>query len=553
MAAVDASVNQGNDTITGSNGEDIILGGNGRDGISGNAGRDVLLGDQGEVDLENRTTWALTGKANLVDRVAMVKTLQADQGANDTINGNEDDDIILGGGNDAAPGPETLSGNTGDDVILGDFGQVTLTNGMVTLVATTDFGSGGNDTIQGNEGNDLLLGGAGNDQIDGDSGTPAPATDGNDVIAGDHATITLWDAATTQFKDASGQFNGALTDRVSQVKTTDPDAATGGADTLTGSSGQDILLGGNARDTLSGNAGRDVLLGDQGQVDLENRTTWAGAGKANLVDRVKTLQTLQPTWGANDQVNGNEDDDFLLGGGNNDLAGDNNRETLDGGTGNDLLLGDYGQITFTGGVATHFETTDRSQGGNDRMLGGAGQDVLAGGAGSDQIDGDLPTTTLAGGASGNPNGDLIFGDNVALDRTATLGSYAWKRFQTLNGTALFSGTGAANASGTPQLNPDGQPVWADWVITLLDHDTTTQALTTASNLFGDDQIAGGAGDDVIFGELGNDVIQGDGSTVLNPTLATPVSASDYAGAGSDGDDYIEGGGGQDIDLGRSGP
>ena len=49
------------------------------------------------------------------------------------------------------------------------------------------------------------------------------------------------------------------------------------------------------------------------------------------------------------------------------------------------------------------------------------------------------------------------------------------------------------------------------------------------------------------------MIQGDGSIALNPSLANPISAPDYAGAGSDGDDYIEGGGGQDLifgDLGR---
>src|SRR5262249_30889909 len=159
---------------------------------------------------------------------------------------------------------------------------------------------------------------------------------------------------------------------------------------------------GNGRDIISGNAGRDILVGDQGEVDLLNVTTWALSGRANPVDRVAIVKTLQPDQGANDQISGNEDDDFILGGGNNDVAGDANRETLDGGTGNDLLLGDYGFISFTNGIATHFETTDRATGGSDVMFGGAGQDVLAGGAGSDQIDGDLPSTSLAGGANGNP-------------------------------------------------------------------------------------------------------------------------------------------------------
>ena len=36
-------------------------------------------------------------------------------------------------------------------------------------------------------------------------------------------------------------------------------------------------------------------------------------------------------------------------------------------------------------------------------------------------------------------------------------------------------------------------------------------VTTPSNEYGNDYIAGGAGDDEIFGQLGNDVVQGDGT------------------------------------------
>ena len=99
------------------------------------------------------------------------------------------------------------------------------------------------------------------------------------------------------------------------------------------------------------------------------------------------------------------------------------------------------------------------------MLGGPDQDVLAGGAGSDRIDGDLPSVSLAGGVNGNPNGDLIFGDNVSLDRENHLTKYEWDRFQTLNGTALFAANGSPAVTELAQLNPDGQPVWANWIIT----------------------------------------------------------------------------------------
>ena len=61
-------------------------------------------------------------------------------------------------------------------------------------------------------------------------------------------------------------------------------------------------------------------------------------------------------------------------------------------------------------------------------------------------------------------------------------------------------------------DPTGSAWWADFDITLLDHDTDVQA--TPLNRFGDDVIAGGSDDDMIFGQLGDDTIQGDGITDL---------------------------------------
>ena len=51
---------------------------------------------------------------------------------------------------------------------------------------------------------------------------------------------------------------------------------------------------------------------------------------------------------------------------------------------------------------------------------------------------------------------------------------------------------------------------------------------TAVELYGDDQIAGGADDDMIFGQLGHDTIQGDGTLVVVVSDASSFGFADMA-------------------------
>jgi Ca2+-binding RTX toxin-like protein len=223
------------------------------------------------------------------------------------------------------------------------------------------------------------------------------------------------------------------------------------------------------------------------------------------------------------------------------------------------------------------------------------------------IDGDNITGTTDPNQV-NAGRDLIFGDNVELNRIRAigiganaLGDFTDTRFRLLDpetgqlygsalnidgttnvvdGEALFNGDDAdpddaANPTSNQhfafgQLNPDGAAVWADFDINLLDHDLTTEE--AAGNNFGNDYIAGGGEQDMIFGQLGGDVIQGDGgiTSALGITPA-PVGASrsdpsDADGDGalgaldvtasfeadSDDDDYIEGNGGDDVIFGNLG-
>ncbi|MBQ4404778.1 MAG: hypothetical protein II857_10275, partial [Selenomonadaceae bacterium] len=104
--------------------------------------------------------------------------------------------------------------------------------------------------------------------------------------------------------------------------------------------GNDSLNGGDGADTLSGGTDNDKLLGDKGNDSLNG-----GDGA--------------------DTLSGGTDNDKLLGGaGNDSLNGGDGADTLSGGTGNDKLLGGKGNDSLWGGA------------GNDSLWGGAGKDVF---------------------------------------------------------------------------------------------------------------------------------------------------------------------------------
>lgn len=122
---------------------------------------------------------------------------------------------------------------------------------------------------------------------------------------------------------------------------------TGGADTLTGGPGDDILFGQGANDRLRGLDGADLLFGGPG----------------------------------NDRLLGDGGDDQLFGGDGRDRGWMNparpvsstNADSLFGGTGTDLLSGQAGRDWLDGGP------------GNDTLVGGAGRDTFVFRSGQDVI------------------------------------------------------------------------------------------------------------------------------------------------------------------------
>lgn len=133
-----------------------------------------------------------------------------------------------------------------------------------------------------------------------------------------------------------------------------------GADSISGSTGDDWLRGEHGNDTIDGGAGNDSLFG---------------------------------MWGDNHLIGGQGNDMLVIG----RYAAFNGNNILDGGAGNDVLFGGAGNDVLLGGD------------GNDALLGGAGFDRLNGGAGNDVLDAGSGTpvsatnhvTDLLTGGAGN--------------------------------------------------------------------------------------------------------------------------------------------------------
>jgi Ca2+-binding RTX toxin-like protein len=384
----------------------------------------------------------------------------------------------------------------------------------------------------------------------------------------------------------------------------------GDNDLIIGSQVGDTLAGGSGDDRIFGQGGNDHMYGDSGiNIDVNTRMLVSGMNGPQVTDEAydEDNPLIEKTGHDRSQSYGVLQLDDLTA-----TLVDLSRialpywaDTLDGGAdlilgegGNDIVFGDHGIIaqlwataaagapqdvrvvgTGTGvfGSANELEIESRSntKGKADTIFGNAGEDVLIGGAAGDFID-------------GNTGMDLIFGDNVSLDRTGHLIDPTNPRFRVLAGTAIYGQTPGVNdgeslVTNAWQVNPDGTPVWTNFRVELLDHSLADQ--TAGLNNFGNDYIAGGADDDQIFGQLGSDTIQGDGTiSVLGftpgagATLAVQLKAGTVAltsygayrdapsglegigdlhvtaslEAATDGDDYIEGNGGNDVIFGNLG-
>ena len=256
-------------------------------------------GDGTQNDLQIGASVAMTNGVTInasgltgTNRITVVGT---NLGGADVITGGAGADTI-----DSGDGADTLTGGTGNDALAGAAGNdsyvFALTDGTDTI---TESGVGTADSIV------IQSSGAALSTLDvTDSNTTAAAGNlviayngqqitvtnhfvgGNNVVetltfsgGGTYAGFSLGTAAYTISTDDSGS-------RTSTAGVNTILAGAGGAETLTGNTGNDLIFGGDSGDTINGGDGIDLLVGDAGNDGITGGTNgdWlvGGAGADTL-------------------------------------------------------------------------------------------------------------------------------------------------------------------------------------------------------------------------------------------------------------------------------
>lgn len=452
-------------------------------------------------------------------------------GADQLVGANLNDTLHGGTGED------DLSGLAGDDVLYGDEAHDYLTGGD-----GNDYEDGGsdNDFVGGDKGNDTLIGGLGKDTMDGGLGADlylVQRGDGQDTISnsgndqaidtlrynnvslidvtainqpGDNLTINT--GSDQIFID--GYFANA-TSRVYRVEFTDGDfldnfvVGTTNPDNLTGTSGNDALVGLASADTLSAGTGDDLYLIDNlGDKLIENTNagidTVLSSVNYSLADNLENLALLTGastgTGNAlNNEITGNSANNILTG-----LAGN---DTFTGGLGNDSLIGGLGDDVYliTDTTDTITENTNEgtdlvissisySLGQNLEQLQLAGSDVLTGTGNSlnNTLTGNSGNNTLDGGAGVDT---LVGGDG---NDTYRIDSSTDQINETSNGG---SDTAISTASYSLANNVENLTLSGNQAI---DGDGNNQNNLINGNSAAN-HINGGAGIDTLIGGLGDDI------------------------------------------------
>jgi Ca2+-binding RTX toxin-like protein len=400
------------DTINGLGGNDSLKGFGGADRLDGGAGIDTAFyADSSAGVAVNLGTGRGFGGSAEGDTLISIENLFGSN-FNDTLtgtstanqlHGGEGNDVIKGGGGD-----DFLDGGNGNDIIQsGGFGTSTLDGGA------------GDDTFKGAGGSDTIIGGAGSDTVDYSS-----RTSGVTVTLGD--PIPYWAGIPTQH----GAFISIENLTGSQ-----------GQDVLVGDGGSNVLRGGAEKDNLIGGGGNDIMYGgtdsdhyyvdSSGDIAFEYAgegtydVVWASTSYAltagseieqlNAEDRHSTAPINLIGNEFSNDINGSDGDNFIDGGGGADA--------MYGGKGNDTYvvdnLGDtlfengeiystpeiesegfdtvLTSVSFDVGLYNEIEVLRATGTADVRLTGSLDNNRITGNAGNNIIDGSYGKDILAGG------------------------------------------------------------------------------------------------------------------------------------------------------------
>jgi Ca2+-binding RTX toxin-like protein len=308
-----------------------------------------------------------------------------------------------------------------------------------------------------------------------------------------------------------------------------------GNDTIEGFAGADRLLGGLGNDTLSGGTGNDTLNGGDGsdtyvvaQGDGIDFITDSGATGSDTIvaadndvaitlrtgfSAVNGIETISAGGFTNVTIQGTTAADSW----NFSTVSLVGIASIDGGAGNDLITGSAGADTIIGGA------------GNDTLNGGAGSDtyVFAQGDGFDAI--------TDSGASGTDS-MLAAADDVAI--TLRSGFSAASGIEVV-GADSHSNVTIRGGTAADILNFTGVSLVG---IVSIDGDAGLDTITgstgndTITGGLGNDRLTGNSGDDAIFGNEDADTIAGG----LGNDVLSGGAGNDTLDGGQDSDTYLVG-------------
>jgi Ca2+-binding RTX toxin-like protein len=264
----------GFDQLVGGSGNDLVIGGEGIDKLSSGSGDDIVFGDGlTNPEMGNTDPFTHAGDGNdYVDGGASGDLIYGEEGDDYLVGGN-DQDLIQGGQGDdiIRPGNPSQAIGGGPDEVIGDDGYV---NSGFDLVDFSDYAAGG-------PGINISLDVMFNPLIAIDGTTPVPAmaqiegiigTSGNDTLGADVSAIALVEGGP--FVNISNNWLIGGT----------------GSDTMSGSFGNDLIIGGSVRldqligkyaDAANASGPGNLALGSMEWINDAMRTGSAGFTGAN--------------------------------------------------------------------------------------------------------------------------------------------------------------------------------------------------------------------------------------------------------------------------------